>query len=225
MTTVPSSPQLRSCPCCALVQHIPARIPHAMRACCARCGTTLRETGGVERGARANAVAAAFALAAIILFPLAVSLPMIHIERFGHENQSSVLQGIHGLLTRGHVLIGLVVLFCSLVFPLGKLASLLVLCLASPALAHRHRALMFRLVEFTGRWGMLDVLLVAILVAVLKLGDLVEVSPGPAAAAFTSCVVLSLVATACFRPHALFGGDRAPLDDQTANPTTVSPEP
>jgi hypothetical protein len=38
---------------------------------------------------------------------------------------------------------------------------------------------MFRLVEFTGRWGMLDVLLVAILVAVLKLGDLVEVSPGP----------------------------------------------
>ena len=68
----------------------------------------------------------------------------------------------------------------------------------------RHRALTYRLVEWTGRWGMLDVLLVAILLAVLKLGDMVEVSVGPGLLAFTSCVGLSLIAAASFDPHSLW---------------------
>ena len=51
---------------------------------------------------------------------------------------------------------------------------------------------------------MLDVLLVALLVAAVKLGDLVEVTPGPAALAFAAVVVLSLVAAACFDPHGLW---------------------
>jgi paraquat-inducible protein A len=51
---------------------------------------------------------------------------------------------------------------------------------------------------------MLDVLLVAILLAVLKLGDMVEVSVGPGLLAFTSCVGLSLIAAASFDPHSLW---------------------
>jgi len=62
----------------------------------------------------------------------------------------------------------------------------------------------YRLVEWTGRWGMLDVLLVAILVAVLKLGDLMTVSAGPGLLAFTACVTLSLFAAASFDPHGLW---------------------
>ena len=71
-------------------------------------------------------------------------------------------------------------------------------------MAHHHRALTYRLVEWTGRWGMLDVLLVAILVAALKLGDVMDVTPGPAAAAFAVCVVLSLLATALFDPRSVW---------------------
>jgi uncharacterized paraquat-inducible protein A len=71
-------------------------------------------------------------------------------------------------------------------------------------LGRKHRAWTYHLVEWTGRWGMLDVLLVAILVAALKVGDLVEVHAGPAALAFTCCVVLSLLAAACFDPHSLW---------------------
>ena len=100
-------------------------------------------------------------------------------------------------------MVALIVGLCSVVLPLGKLGALLVLSAGGLHLRHHHRALTYHLVEWTGRWGMLDVLLVAVLVAVLKLGDVVEVSAGPAALAFTSCVVLSLLASAFFDPLSL----------------------
>ncbi len=91
------------------------------------------------------------------------------------------------------------VLLCSVVVPVMKLAALLMLS-TQRGLGERHRALTYRLVEWTGRWGMLDVLLVAVLVAVLKLGDLMTVSVGPGLLAFTACVTLSLAAAASFDP-------------------------
>ena len=108
------------------------------------------------------------------------------------------------LLGSGHILIGLIVFACSIVLPLGKLIAMLVLSAGGFGLAQRHRMLTYRVVEFTGRWGMLDVLLVAILVAIVKLGDLLTITPGPAALAFTCCVLLSLLATASFDPHSLW---------------------
>jgi paraquat-inducible protein A len=67
-----------------------------------------------------------------------------------------------------------------------------------------HLARTWRAVELVGRWGMLDVLLAAVLVAILKLGDLVTVEVGPGLFAFTACVGLSLLASAFFDPHALW---------------------
>ena len=60
------------------------------------------------------------------------------------------------------------------------------------------------MIEFIGRWGMVDVLLVAVLVAVVKLGDLVEVTPGPGVVVFGGVVILSLIASAMFDPHAIW---------------------
>lgn len=191
---------LRSCPHCGLIQVVP-QIPLRMRACCARCEGALREPA-IARNS--NSATAAITTAALILYPLAVTLPMISITQFGHESQSSILAGIGTLFGRGHLLVGSIVLICSLVLPILKLASLLLLSLGGSAMHHRHRALTYRLIEYTGRWGMLDVLLVAILVAVLKLGDLVQVSAGPAALAFGLCVLLSLLAAAIYNPHQLW---------------------
>lgn len=188
---------LRSCPHCGLIQVMP-QIPLNMRACCARCEATLHQPA-IDR--HSNNSTAAIATAALILYPLAVSLPMISIAQFGHESESSILAGIWTLFGRGNFLVGSIVLICSLVLPVLKLASLLLLSLGGSSMRHRHRALTYRLIEYTGRWGMLDVLLVAILVAVLKLGDLVEVSAGPAALAFGLCVLLSLLAAAIYDPH------------------------
>ncbi|MCB9850703.1 MAG: paraquat-inducible protein A [Phycisphaerales bacterium] len=204
MTTSTANPlaydQLRTCPCCGLVQYIPD-VPAGMRACCARCASTLRRRASILRSNRRTA---AVALAALIIYPLAITLPMLRVERFGHFHDSSILEGVATLLGSGHLLVGIVVLLCSVVFPLGKLIGLFALSAGSAFMQSRHRALTYHIVEWTGRWGMLDVLLVAVLVAVLKLGDMVEVSARPAALAFTCCVVLSLLATACFDPHNLW---------------------
>lgn len=202
MSQIASQPNenLRSCPHCGLIQAVP-QIPQHMRACCARCVGTLREP---TIALNSNSSTAAIATAALILYPLAVTLPMISITKFGHETESSILEGIWTLFGRGNLLVGSIVLICSLVLPVIKLASLLLLSIGGSAMQHRHRALTYRLIEYTGRWGMLDVLLVAILVAVLKLGDLVQVSAGPAALAFGLCVLLSLLAAAIYDPHQLW---------------------
>ena len=191
---------IQSCRHCGLAQSVPP-IPPGMRACCARCRGAIRSRSG-RLASRSRT--AAIATAALLLYPVAVSLPMIRIEKFGHAHEASILEGVITLLSRGHLVVGVVVLVCSVVLPVLKLGALLLLSAGGWPLKHHHRALTYRLVELTGRWGMLDVLLVAVLVALLQLGDAMTVRVGPAALAFTLCVTLSLFAAASFDPHSLW---------------------
>lgn len=205
---MPPSPaataNVHACPCCGLLQHVPPAL-HDQRACCCRCGTSLRARGGIA-STSSRGRTAAVALAALILYPLAVSLPVLKVQQMGHRTESSILEGIATLLADGQILVGLIVLLCSVVFPLTKLIALLTMSLGGSRWLSRghHKAWVYHLIEWTGRWGMLDVLLVAILVAALKLGNMVEVTAGPGALAFCACVVLSLIASACFDPHSLW---------------------
>ena len=144
----------------------------------------------------------------------------MRLERFGHVSDASIWTGSVGLLSEGELFVGGVVLVCSVLLPLGKLGSLLLITSRGVRGSHAFRvagapsgsahkrartwARTWRVVELTGRWGMLDVLLISVVVAWIKIGDLVEVTPGPAALAFTACVLLSLVASAAFDPHALW---------------------
>jgi paraquat-inducible protein A len=180
-----------------LAHHVPA-ISHEFRATCTRCRTTLASPA---RSARSMSRTAAFAVAALVLYPAAMLLPVMRIEQFGHAQATSILGGTIDLLAHGHIGIGLVILICSVVIPLTKLLTLLTLVTGPMMLRHHHRALAHHLLEWTGRWGMLDVLAVAVVVAALKLGDLVDVTPGPGAIAFASVVALSLLASASFNPH------------------------
>jgi len=195
--------RLKACPCCGLVQDVPV-LEAGTRALCRRCRTAVALSGG----RRENRQAGLAALAALILYPLAISLPIMRLERFGHLREASIWSGSVGLLREGEVLVGGVVLSCSLLIPLAKLVGLLALTGGSRRLSRRHRALTYRAIELAGRWGMLDVLLISVVVAWIKMGDVVEVRPGPAALAFTACVLLSLVASARFDPQALW--DREP---------------
>lgn len=197
-------PMIRGCPHCGLIQRVPD-VPAGMRARCPRCEAVLR--GG--RGAMAvRSRTAAIATTALVLYPLAVALPVVRVEKLGRASDSGIIEGVVTLFARGDLLVGLVVLACSVVVPVLKLAGLLALSAGGPGLADRHRVLTYRLIEWTGRWGMLDVLLVAILVAVVKLGDMVHVSIGPGLIAFALCVALSLLATASFDPRALWEPQR-----------------
>jgi len=199
---------IRTCHCCGLAHWVePA--PVGLERVCARCATRLparsRERG---RADRRNRFAVAAALAALVLLPIAISLPVMSIERFGLEQASSIAGGTLALLEHGEFAVGLAVFTCSIVFPLAKLIGI---CLLGSApwrvRSSRVRARLWHAIEFVGRWGTLDVLLVALLVAVLKLGDLVEVAPGPGVSAFAAMVALSLTASALFDPHAMWAHD------------------
>lgn len=167
---------------------------------CARCDARLRNASELH-GARLRV--RAFSIAALILFPVAVLLPVMRLERLGYSHEAGILQGGLDLLFGGELLLGLLVLICSVALPLAKLTGLVVI--SSPRwLSHRHAAFVHRLVEITGRFGMLDVLLVALLAALVKLGDLVEITAGPGVLAFALCTGLSLLAAASFDPRSIW---------------------
>ncbi|MBX3442282.1 MAG: paraquat-inducible protein A [Planctomyces sp.] len=193
MSTLP----LAACHCCGLIQRsgeFPADVV------CARCETPLADRSAVHD----NQLSAALAATALILYGPAITLPFLRIERLGQAFEDSLIGGIRALFAEGHWFVGVVVLVFSVLLPLVKLAAILVLSLRHDWLHMRHRGITYRVVEQLGRWGMLDVLLVAVLVAFVKLGSLVSFGAGPGLATFAIFVLVSLLAGVLFNPHALW---------------------
>ena len=146
---------------------------------------------------------AAAALAAFVLFWPAILCPILIIEKLGQRNQSSILGGTIDLLSHGSWLVGGIVLLFSVVFPLTKIVLLLELSLLE-FLHRKHKALTLRIMEHVGKWSMMDVMLLAFLVMLVKLGNLVEFQFGPAVVAFIACVAMSMIASLSFDPHAIW---------------------
>ncbi len=195
----PDATSLSACHACGLIQQLPP-VPPGKRAICQRCRARL----AVESPRRSASTVTALCLAALILYPFAILLPVIRISEMGHSSTSTIWSGMVSLFASGQLLVGAVVLLGSVVAPLGKLSAMLTLCMGDLVLHRRRQAMTYRAVEWLGRWGMLDVLLVATLVAAVKLGDWVDVHPGPGVLAFTAVVVLSMLASTAFDPKAIW---------------------
>lgn len=146
---------------------------------------------------------AAFALAALALYPPAVLLPIMRIDRLGSSHETGVIDGVATLAADGHGWLALLVVTCSVIVPILKLLGLLVISTTHVPVSAAGRRRTRHWVERLGRWGMLDVLLVAVLVSVVKLGDLVRIEPGEGAAIFAAMVACSLLASAVFDPRAV----------------------
>ncbi len=170
-------------------------------ACCTRCHSTLAVAG--EPSVRGASRTAAAAVAAFVLFWPAILLPILEIERLGQRSQQSILSGTLDLLHHGNYFVGAVVLMFSIVFPLTKILLLLELSWLE-ILHRRHKAIGLRLMESLGKWSMLDVMLLALLVMLVKLGNLVDFHFGPAVVAFVLCVAMSMVASLSFDPHSIW---------------------
>ena len=190
---------LRACHCCGLIHRLPHLDP-GQSAACVRCYSTLQRHGGSTLSASRTAAAAT---GAFLLFWPAILLPILEVERLGHRNTSSLLIGTLDLLAHGEWFVGLVVLLFSIVFPLVKIGLLLELSLLGTV--HRsHKAITYRVMEQAGKWSMMDVMLLAFLVMLVKLGSLVEFQIGPAALAFVLCVGMSMLASLLFDPHSIW---------------------
>jgi paraquat-inducible protein A len=190
---------LKACRHCGAIQHLPPT-RRGMQAVCHRCEAPLFTTAS-NRSSRQRTLAAA--LAAFVLYIPAVTLPLLRIRQLGHYHSSSILSGAWELLTSGAWFVGAVVLIFSVVLPVLKIGLLFDLCLLKHT-PQRHQAATYRLMEQLGRWSMMDVLLVALLVMFVKLGNIVEFQVGPAVWAFALCVAMTMVAAMSFDPNSIW---------------------
>ncbi len=192
-------PAFLACYCCGLVHRIPS-LQSGQVAMCTRCHSAIVRSG--PRGASALRTAA-LATGALIVYWPAILLPILESERLGHRHEASLLRGTLDLLQHGSWFVGTVVLLFSIVLPLLKIILMLELSLLR-IFAQRHRALTYRLMEQAGKWGMMDVMLLAFLVMLVKLGDLATFKIGPAVVAFVACVTLSMLASLSFDHHSIW---------------------
>ncbi|EIJ42997.1 putative paraquat-inducible protein A [Beggiatoa alba B18LD] len=195
-TTAP----LVSCHCCGLIQQLPIHTV-TEKPICARCTTPLPLA---HHSPVRHQWTQSLALTALIFYIPALTLPLLRIERLGHRHEDSLFTGLIALFEQGYWFIGLIILFFSVLLPPFKLLALLTLSSTNLIRQAHHRALTYRAVELLGRWGMLDVMLVAILVAFVKLGGLVSIQAGSGLIAFALLVLFSLFASVSFNPHALW---------------------
>jgi paraquat-inducible protein A len=194
-------PNVLSCNTCGLRQLVES-LPPDRTAECARCGSYL--AAGASGSLHATA---AFAAAALILYVPANVYPILRMHFYGAYSESTVWDGVVGLAQHNQWFVAAVVFLASIVIPLLKLATLLFLVLtAAFGLGRRLRARtrIYRLVDVIGPWAMLDVFLLAVLVALVKLGSIATILPGPGLVAFASMVVLTMLASASFDPKLIW---------------------
>lgn len=144
---------------------------------------------------------------AVILYIPANAYPIMTATAYGETEASTIMGGVLILWDHGSWPIALVILVASIVIPVVKILMLAWLCLiaGAPSVASRqwqHR--LYRVTEFVGRWSMVDVFVVAILVALVQQGPLMAVWPGPAAVAFCGVVVLTMLAARAFDPRLIW---------------------
>jgi paraquat-inducible protein A len=190
---------LIGCHVCGLV----SRAAHGEHdQCCPRCGARLhlRKPASVSR-------TWALLIAAMILYVPANLLPMMHTRSLFGSQSDTIMSGVVYFWTSGSWYLALIIFFASITVPLLKMLAL-VLLLVSVQWRSRwqqeQRAKLYRLVEFVGRWSMLDVYVVAVIVALVQLKALATIEPGPGAIAFGAVVVLTMFAAMAFDPRLIW---------------------
>ncbi|QDK39311.1 paraquat-inducible protein A [Bdellovibrio sp. NC01] len=146
----------------------------------------------------------AFSLTALIFYVPANMFPFMSIELYGRQTTSTIWGGIVQLADSGSWPIAIVIFLASILIPLLKLLILFYLALT----AHTHenpkfKTRLYQIVESIGRWSMLDIFLLAILVAILKLGHWAHAEPRLGSLLFLMVVIFTMLASAYFDPKLL----------------------
>ena len=179
---------------------------HQNNAKCSRCGETIhmRLPDSISRSW-------AFLIASMILYIPANTLPIMAVNKLGEGDPHTIVGGIIALIHGGMYPIAFVVFVASLLVPFLKMlgiAALLISVQRSSRGNLRKKARIFRIIEFVGRWSMLDVFMVSILVAMVDLGGVAIVYAGAGATAFAAVVVFTMLAALSFDPRLIWDNSR-----------------
>ena len=192
---------LVGCHACDLVSRVRAG-PDGVHASCPRCGASLhrRKTNSLSR-------TTALVLTAAILYIPANVYPVMTVISFGKGSPDTILSGIKEFIHGGMWPLALLVFFASIAVPMLKLCGLTFLLISVRRKSRwrlRDRTLLFRIIEQVGRWSMIDIFMIAILVALVKLGSIATIEPGVGATSFAGVVVITMIASMCFDPRAMW---------------------
>ena len=192
---------LVSCHDCHLLNCIPKISAHEF-AYCSRCGGELHQR-------KPNSIVRTWALliAAMVFYIPANVLPMTITSALGTTQADTIMSGVIYFVTSGSWEIALVIFTASIFVPFMKFAILIYLLLSvqfKSIKRPKDRTRLYRFTEAIGRWSMLDIYVVTILVALVKLGFLADIEAGPAAIYFAAVVVTTMIAAESFDPRLIW---------------------
>jgi paraquat-inducible protein A len=175
---------------------------------CPRCSYRLHHR-------KPNSIARTWALgvAAAMLYLPANLYPVLTVVRLGAGQPSTILGGAEELLDAGQWPLALLVFVASIAVPILKLTGLafLLISVRVRQCGHlRDRTVLFRVIDFIGRWSMIDIFMASILVALVQFGSLVTINANVGAIAFASVVILTMFAARTFDPRLMWDAAGAP---------------
>jgi len=196
-TAALTASQARLVPC-----HACGRLEPAGHRICTRCHAHIHPR-------KPDSVARTWALliTAAILYIPANFLPVMRVVSMGKEQSDTIMGGIIYFLKTGSWPLALLIFFASIVVPflkLGILSFLLLSVRTGSRWSPTFRTRLYRLTELIGRWSMVDIFAVTLMVAMVEMGALASIEPGPGAMAFAVVVMATMLASHSFDPRLIW---------------------
>ena len=163
---------------------------------CQRCGKALESRDQLSL----HRVWAFWVMGVACYIPANI-FPMLNTKTLLLNEESTIIGGAVELAQYGNLGIALIILFASVVIPLGKfwaIAFLAVSVRQERVISTRFRRVLYEVVEYIGRWSMIDIFVVAILSSLVQLKTLASISPGPASLFFALSVILTMLSAQAF---------------------------
>lgn len=194
---------LAGCRTCGLMS------PIAEHPKCPRCHSRLytRKPDSIEN-------TLALVAASAVLFVPSHLLPMLTVSEFGLAVDKTIIAGMMAFWKDGAYPIAIVIFCASILIPILKVIALLWLCIAAKGKIHPSPGALtkvYHVTELLGRWSMIDIFVVGILVSLVQFGNYTSIVPGPGALAFAAVVMLTMFAAMNFDPRLLW--DRLDSND------------
>jgi paraquat-inducible protein A len=169
---------------------------------CGRCGARLvsRDVNSLQR-------VWALWLVGLMCYVPANTYPMLRTQQLFSVDESTIIGGAVELAHYGAFGIATIILVASVVIPLGKFWAIAFLALSvgkKGGFPSSRRLLMYEVVEYIGRWSMIDIFVVAILSALVQLQGLAAITPGPAAFFFALSVIFTMLSAQAFDPRMIW---------------------
>ena len=169
---------------------------------CRRCNSSVhvRIPNSVER-------TVALLIASVALYIPANLYPIMITEQQGNAIESTIIGGVILLWGMGSYAVAFIIFVASILVPIAKILSLSALCVTvarNQTTSRKQRTIMYRITELIGKWSMVDVFVVAILVALIQITGIVVISPGGAALAFAAMVIVTMFAAEGFDPRLIW---------------------